>query len=582
MDQTQCETIPIQSLTATATAPTGATVVWYDAATGGSIVPNPTLNVCGTITYYAESQVGTAPNICVSATRTAVTLTINCLPSAPISGGDQTQCEASPIQTLTATATAPSGATVVWYDAATGGNVIPTPTLSACGSTTGFAESVDTTTGCVSATRTPVMVAINCLPAAPIEVVQVAVCATVPVQTLTAQATAPAGTSLVWYNAATGGNVIPTPTLSACGSVTGFAESVDTTTGCVSATRTQVTVTINCLPAAPTEVVQVPVCATILPQTLTALATAPGATIVWYNAATAGTITTPTLSTVGTAIYYAESQVGTAPNICVSATRTPVTLTIKALPAAPVAGANQTQCVATPPQTLTATTATLPVGITVEWYTAAANGIPVPPTWNQLGTVTYYAQAVDTATGCKSATRTPVTLTLDNAPTFTIAGGCIGNAYTLEVTPISNYNPATATYQWEDASGVPVGTNAATLIAKTAGSYTCRIINAEGCATELSFTATTVSCSVQKGISPKGTGTGDNKNDFFDLEGLNVTKLGIFNRYGMAVYTKNDYTKEWYGQSDSGDELPDGTYYYVIETKNADPVTGWIYINREK
>ncbi|MCG2432070.1 choice-of-anchor L domain-containing protein, partial [Aequorivita xiaoshiensis] len=37
----------------------------------------------------------------------------------PVSGGDQTECEASPIQTLTATATVPGGQAVVWYDAAT-------------------------------------------------------------------------------------------------------------------------------------------------------------------------------------------------------------------------------------------------------------------------------------------------------------------------------------------------------------------------------------------------------------------------------------------------------------------------------
>jgi hypothetical protein len=43
-----------------------------------------------------------------------------------------------------------------------------------------------------------------------------------------------------------------------------------------------------------------------------------------------------------------------------------------------------------------------------------------------------------------------------------------------------------------------------------------------------------------------------------------------------------DYTNEWIGQSNAGDELPDGTYYYVIEFKNNQPSkTGWIYINRD-
>jgi gliding motility-associated-like protein len=92
-----------------------------------------------------------------------------------------------------------------------------------------------------------------------------------------------------------------------------------------------------------------------------------------------------------------------------------------------------------------------------------------------------------------------------------------------------------------------------------------------------------VSCDIQKGISPKGTGAGDNKNDFFDLAGQNVKKLEIFNRYGTKVYSKANYVNEWYGQSDKGDELPDATYFYVIEyNAGGSAKTGWIYINREQ
>lgn len=86
-----------------------------------------------------------------------------------------------------------------------------------------------------------------------------------------------------------------------------------------------------------------------------------------------------------------------------------------------------------------------------------------------------------------------------------------------------------------------------------------------------------VSCVIQKGISP-GDGS---KNDFFDLAGMNVRKLEIFNRYGTKVYSQLNYSREWYGQSDKGEELPDGTYYYVIE-RDTETKTGWIYINRVK
>ena len=43
-----------------------------------------------------------------------------------------------------------------------------------------------------------------------------------------------------------------------------------------------------------------------------------------------------------------------------------------------------------------------------------------------------------------------------------------------------------------------------------------------------------------------------------------------------------NYTDQWKGQTDKGDELPSATYYYVIEFNNGEPKTGWIYLIREK
>lgn len=85
-------------------------------------------------------------------------------------------------------------------------------------------------------------------------------------------------------------------------------------------------------------------------------------------------------------------------------------------------------------------------------------------------------------------------------------------------------------------------------------------------------------CTIQKGISPNGDGLNDN----FDLSSYDVSKLQIFNRYGKEVYSKSNYTNEWRGQSDNGNELPDGTYYYVIEFNDMNSKTGWIYINNER
>jgi len=70
-DVTECQTIPTQTLTATATpvAP-GSSIVWYDAQTGGNVVASPTLSAPGTVTYWAANASAT----CESVTRVPVTL----------------------------------------------------------------------------------------------------------------------------------------------------------------------------------------------------------------------------------------------------------------------------------------------------------------------------------------------------------------------------------------------------------------------------------------------------------------------------------------------------------------------------
>jgi plastocyanin len=429
---TQCEQSPIQTLTATATVAVGQTITWYNAASGGTTVVSPTLNTTGTITYYAE-----AGNGCPSLTRTAVTLTINAAPVAPVSGGNITQCEQSPIQTLTATATVPVGQTITWYNAATGGASVASPTLNTAGTITYYAEANDGT--CVSLTRTAVTLTINQAPAAPVSGGNITQCEISPIQTLTATATVPVGQTIAWYNAATGGTTVASPTLNTTGTITYYAEAGN---GCPSLTRTAVTLTINQAPFAPALNGNITQCEQSPIQTLNAVSAItplPGQNVTWYTTPTLGTaVTIPTLNTTGTITYYGESNDGTCP----SYSRTAVILTINAAPAVPVSGGNITQCEQSPIQTLTAT-ASVPVGQTIAWYNAATGGATVAsPTLNTTGTVTYYAQA---GNGCASLTRTAVTLTINAAPVAPVSGG---NITQCEQSPIQTLT-ATAT--------VPVG-----------------------------------------------------------------------------------------------------------------------------
>ena len=140
-----------------------------------------------------------------------------------------------------------TGQTVVWYDAATGGNVVASPTLNTVGTVTYWAEGVVDGTDCASLTRTSVTLTIEPAATAPISTGDITECEEDPIQTLDANdaITPTTGQTVVWYDAATGGNVVASPTLNTVGTVTYWAEGVVDGTDCASLTRTSVTLQSN-------------------------------------------------------------------------------------------------------------------------------------------------------------------------------------------------------------------------------------------------------------------------------------------------------------------------------------------------
>lgn len=82
---------------------------------------------------------------------------------------------------------------------------------------------------------------------------------------------------------------------------------------------------------------------------------------------------------------------------------------------------------------------------------------------------------------------------------------------------------------------------------------------------------------IPKGISPNG----DGENDYLDLDGYFVSKITIFNRFGVVVYSQRDYINEWRGQDKNNNLLPTGTYFYVVEVLDAPYKSGYIYLMRE-
>jgi len=187
-----------------------------------------------------------------------------------------------------------------------------------------------------------------------------------------------------------------------------------------------------------------------------------------------------------------------------------------------------------------------------------------------------YAQS-DTEPKCTNEKK--FTVTVVSIPQFKISEGCDGTDYILEAVFTNDvYNQDNAIFEWLNTEDLILGTEYRLVITKI-GTYTLQVSAKDhsDCLAEVSIDVIETNCDIPRGISPNN----DGKNDEFDLSGLDVKKISIFNRYGEEVYSKSNYTKEWHGQSGSNHDLPTGTYFYMIERTSGESNTGWVYINRE-
>ena len=162
---------------------------------------------------------------------------------------------------------------------------------------------------------------------------------------------------------------------------------------------------------------------------------------------------------------------------------------------------------------------------------------------------------------------------------------CLGSEVTLSIS-----NPAPSlTYEWA-LNGTVVATgsnyNISSINIGQAGLYTVTAVNSLGCSMGQSTVfVSVISCGIiiPEVLSPNN----DGKNDAFFIEGLDAypnTKVWIHNRWGTEVYQSDNYQNDWDGKSQSklnfqGDDLPEGTYFYILQLGGVEgqPNVGEIY-----
>ncbi|WP_347160198.1 gliding motility-associated C-terminal domain-containing protein [Pontibacter chitinilyticus] len=422
-------------------------------AISGATAPGYSPDVLTTTTWYRRRVNGN--NTCATSYSNTVQVMINALPATPIAD-NQTICTGA---TATLQVSAPAaGTTYKWYTAATAGNILstePTFTTDALDATTTFYVEATNASGCISPRRA-VTVVVRVLPEAPVAADKTVCYGQSAILTVASPAT---GLTYKWYDA--NGQLLSSQSsltvANAQATTLYYLEATYTSTPTCSSPRSAVTLTVTPLPGLPT-VDDITLCAGTsgLLQVQNPDA---GFTYKWYTSATGSTATrtgtsfpTPVLTSGKT--YYVEAVTAGG---CASS-RKPVQVNVTPLPETPLA-ANATICVG---QTVELAVTNASAALTYNWYASSSATTPLAtgeifPTGALQATTTYYLEAM-TGTGCASASRQAVNVTVTALPAEPVAENkttCAGGFAILSV-----QNPdASLKYKWYDEAGTQVGTN---------------------------------------------------------------------------------------------------------------------------
>jgi gliding motility-associated-like protein len=307
---------------------------------------------------------------------------------------------------------------------------------------------------------------------------------------------------------------------------------------------------------------------------------------------------------------------------------------------APVSGGDQIACVSNNLPTLTAT-ATAPAEANIVWYNSEFEGIIISqPTLNTLGSVTYYAESIHENSGCRSLTRTPVTLTIDECSIGlikTVAFEDNNNDGLAQVGEILRYNfnikntgkvAFTDVMVHDTKEGLILSGDSINLEAGETNStefsaiykLTQEDITLGKVYNQATVTATTIFNSVVTDVSSESSFNEDSqtildvagcainvhnaislnedgRNDTFHISGIECypdNTVEIYNRWGLKVFEQDHYNntdKVFTGLSDGrstinkSSALPSGTYFYVLKYKdisngNIQEKSGYLYITR--
>jgi len=198
------------------------------------------------------------------------------------------------------------------------------------------------------------------------------------------------------------------------------------------------------------------------------------------------------------------------------------------------------------------------------------------------GTTQFRRNVFSGENNCCTSLSAPVTVTVDIMP-VNISAGTDRNLLpyqfaALLVGSFDGEGTASWSYDFAAGKGDPVfsapgeKTTEVRKLGFGENTFIFAVTNGQCIAPEVSVRLTVPELIIPQGVTPNGDGI----NDYFNIEGLEYTfnELVIINTGGAVVYRSRDYRSDdpigaWTGLDLSGNEVPEGTYYYLLTIKGA-------------
>ncbi len=393
----------------------------------------PGTNIEGTYTYTVSSILGVCPDASAN-----VEVTIIKVPSPTTANAAQVFCE---IENATIANLSAVGNNINWYDTENSTTPLNTSDLLLNGEDY-WGALPDPTSGCESAVRLVITTTILITPPPTITSVNQSFC---EIENATVAELSASGSGILWYDAETSTTPLNTTDILIDGEDY-WASQTDPTTGCESAVRLVVNVTVITTPPPTTTSVTQTFCE--IENATVANLSVSGSGILWYDTETSTTPLNTTDLLINGEDYWA-SQTEPASS-CEGVSRLVVTATVFSTPPPTTTQINQSFCVKDYLPNSPTIADISASGNGILWYNTETSTTPLNSADLLTDGTPYWATQTDAITGCESASRLVVNVSIINPPTPTTSE--VNQVFCVADNPtIANLQVNESSILWFDA-----------------------------------------------------------------------------------------------------------------------------------